>query len=76
MGSHFSTLPGRLYYWQEGSIDVDFVRVVDDRVIAYEVKSTHSTDITNILHFRKKFPKAEAVLVNLDSIEEFLDSKI
>lgn len=76
VGAHLTRLPGRLYYWQDGSFDVDFVRVVDDRIIAYEVKSTYNTDIPGLLKFKQQFPQTETQLINLSSIEEFLSTKV
>ena len=64
VGAYLLKLPGALYYWAEGNYEVDFVRVVDGKVIAYEVKSGLSYRTKSLVMFKKRFPKAEVIIVD------------
>ncbi len=63
IGSRLLELPGTLYYWSEGNYEVDFVRVVDDQIIAYEVKSGLKYKTKSLEVFKKKFPQASIEII-------------
>ncbi len=58
------------YYWQEGSLEVDYVVKLGRELIAVEVKSGRSKHAKSLGEIRKKYPKIKTVLV---SPENFLD---
>jgi len=65
-------LPGRVFYWSEGNYEVDFVRLVNQKVIAYEVKSglTHRSKSLEV--FKRRYPKATIEFVSRDNLESML----
>ena len=58
VGSELVKLPGKLFYWSEGNFEVDYVRVVDGEIIAYEVKSRATHKSKSVALFKKRFPEA------------------
>lgn len=64
IGTRLLNLPGTLYYWSEGNYEVDFVRVVDGEVTAYEVKSGLKYKTKSLEVFKKLYPKAKIEIID------------
>lgn len=66
----------KVYYWREGSHEVDFVLVKDSKVVAVEVKSNHDKDTSGLHAFQELFHPHRSVLVGEGgiAIETFLAS--
>lgn len=60
-----------LYYWREGSFEVDYVLQKGRTIWAIEVKSNDSQSIKGLEAFKKKFPSAHLVTINLRNYIEF-----
>lgn len=71
--SHLLKLPGSFYYWTDGKFEVDLVRTIDDRIIAYEIKSGVSQRIKSLAEFRKKFPESEVRIIDTAQVEQWLN---
>ena len=63
-----------LYYWREGSYEVDFLLEKEDKVIALEVKSGMKTENNGMGKFSEKFHSSKVLLVGSGGIpyNEFL----
>lgn len=70
VGAALLRLPGRLFYWREGSAEVDFVYEYGKTVVAVEVKSGRKKSARGLSVFQARFPHAKSVIV---TPENFLD---
>ncbi|MDO9552344.1 ATP-binding protein [Rhodonellum sp.] len=63
-----------LYYWREGNEEVDFVVEYKKKVIAFEVKSAKTGNLSGLNAFNKKFKPEKSLLIGDDGIpwQEFL----
>jgi len=52
-----------LFYWRKGNMEVDFVLVHGDKILALEVKSGAADDRSGLAAFRKEYPHAAVMLV-------------
>jgi predicted AAA+ superfamily ATPase len=65
--SQLLKLSGEFFYWADNKHEVDLVRRIGQRVIAYEIKSGTSQRIKSLHAFRKKFPDAESEIITFES---------
>ena len=63
-----------VYYWNNGSYEVDYVIEKDDKVIALEVKSGHQSKSKGLTLFEQEFQPTGLFLIGTDGIpfEKFL----
>ena len=75
---------GRLYYWQEGKHEVDFVLQRDELLFAFEVKSNARKPVSGLNAFSSKFQKAICISIDertasklllASKIDAFIDSE-
>ncbi len=67
----------KLYYWNDGNREVDYVLRRGDKLVAVEVKSVGRRDtLPGLEKFCREFPNARPLLVGADGIplEEFLQT--
>jgi predicted AAA+ superfamily ATPase len=75
VGAHLlaetSKKPGvKLFYWRDGSDEMDFVLQSGDKIIGIEVKSKVSErSPRNIAIFKERFPEAKTLLVGSDGMD-------
>ena len=69
VGARLLKLPGRLFYWSQGNYEVDYVRKVDDELIAYEVKSGLTHRAKSLELFKQHYPEAKVVVVDRQTVE-------
>lgn len=64
----------RLFYWRKGNVEVDFVLVRDDDILALEVKSGRTRSRSGLGQFRKEYPHARVMLIGDSGMpwQEFL----
>ena len=64
----------KVYYWNNGSYEVDYVIEKDDKVIALEVKSGHQSKSKGLTLFEQEFQPTGLFLIGTDGIpfEKFL----
>jgi predicted AAA+ superfamily ATPase len=64
----------KLYYWREGSCEVDFVIEYGGKLLGMEVKSGISTTSKGINKFASRYPDTKTIFIGTNgiSIEEFL----
>lgn len=64
----------QVYYWRERDMEVDYIVVSDDMVVAVEVKSGRRKMNSGIVEFEKKFRPMRSFIVGTGgiSVEEFL----
>jgi uncharacterized protein len=60
-----------LYYWREGSHEVDFILKFGKRIWAIEVKSGRRKNLSGLDSFLKKFPDAIPVVITPENYIEF-----
>lgn len=60
-----------LYYWREGSDEVDFVLKKGRKLYAIEVKSGRKKSQKGLEKFKVKFPEAKLILITFDNYKEF-----
>mgnify|MGYP002863327925 CR=1 FL=1 len=53
----------RLFYWRKGNMEVDFVLVHGEKILALEVKSGAKGDRSGLESFRKEYPHAGVMLI-------------
>ena len=63
VGAALLKLPGDLFYWSHGNYEVDFVRVYNNQILAYEVKSKPVEQTESIRQFKKLYPDASVEVV-------------
>ncbi len=71
VGADLNRLQGELYYWREGSNEVDYIYKLGKTVWSIEVKSGRKKSVRGLEKFTDKFPKARMVIVNSDNYESF-----
>ena len=52
-----------LFYWRKGNMEVDFVLVRGDKILALEVKSGSADDRSGLAAFRNEYPHSTVMLV-------------
>jgi len=64
----------RLFYWRKGNMEVDFVLVRDEDILALEVKSGRTRNRSGLEQFRKEYPHARVMLIGDSGMpwQEFL----
>ena len=64
----------KLYYWRKGNLEVDFVLVRDNHILALEVKSGRIRGRSGLEQFRKEFPHSRVMLIGDSGMpwQEFL----
>ncbi|MBC7714958.1 MAG: ATP-binding protein [Rhizobacter sp.] len=60
-----------LYYWREGSDEVDFVLKKGRRLYGIEVKSGRKKSPKGLEKFKVKFPEAKLIMITVDNYKEF-----
>ncbi|MFN8791941.1 MAG: ATP-binding protein, partial [Bdellovibrionales bacterium] len=71
VGAQLVRTDGQLYYWREGSAEVDYVLKRGRYVWAIEVKSRERPSYRGLEAFRKKYPKSYSVVVTLENYVDF-----
>jgi len=71
-GAYLARQPGDLYYWSDGRYEVDFVHVINESIVAYEVKSGRERDGKGLLKFAEKYPDATTRMIDDHEIEDLL----
>jgi predicted AAA+ superfamily ATPase len=66
VGAELAKLPGKLSYWSDGNFEVDFIREVNGRTIAYEVKSKRTKNPRSLERFMQQYSGAEIQIVTPD----------
>lgn len=72
IGAALLKLPGELFYWSHGNYEVDFVRVCNNEIIAYEVKSKLMERTESIRQFRKFYPDAKVEIIEPATVAHWL----
>lgn len=60
-----------LYYWREGSDEVDFVLKKGRKLYGIEVKSGRKKSQKGLEKFKVKFPEAKLIMITFDNYKEF-----
>jgi predicted AAA+ superfamily ATPase len=71
VGSQLVRTQEPLYYWREGSNEVDFILEVGRSIFAIEVKSGRKRSALGLNAFQAKFPGSKAVIITLENYQEF-----
>jgi len=68
----------RLFYWRKGHMEVDFVLVRDQDILALEVKSGRTRSRAGLEQFRKEYPHARVMLIGDTGMpwQEFLKMRM
>jgi uncharacterized protein len=67
IGAHLLHISNsEVFYWREGSSEVDFIVVKNDKVLAIEVKSTKNRQREGLSLFKSKFPGAYSLVLTKD----------
>jgi len=69
-GMVLATLPGRLYYWRDGNLEVDFV-YEGDCTFAIEVKSGKQRTSKGMEVFLTRFPDAVPIFITQENYDTF-----
>ena len=71
VGSQLVRIDEPLYYWREGSDEVDFVLKKGRKLYAIEVKSGRKKSQKGLLKFKEKFPEAKLVMITFENYKSF-----
>lgn len=71
VGAQLNRTDQSLYYWREGSDEVDYVLRVGRRIYAIEVKSGRKKSSKGLLKFKEKFQNAKSVTITLENYFDF-----
>jgi uncharacterized protein len=71
VGIELAKLPGKLFYWREGSSEVDFIYSTSSRLFGIEVKSNQTKKSTGLSKFRSQFPKAKTIYITDENFNLF-----
>lgn len=74
VGARLSRLPGRLYYWAEGSYEIDFVHEVDGEITGYEVKLGVTHRAKSIAQYKKRFPDSKIKIIEHSNATSFFSA--
>jgi len=69
----------KLWYWQQGNFEVDFVLTTKDKILGIEVKSGRRRErLLGLKLFSKQFPESKKLLIGAEglSFEEFFNLDI
>lgn len=72
VGARLLEMPGTVYYWSEANYEVDFVRIVNDEIFAYEIKHGLNYKTKSLDRFKKIYPKAKIEILDNENIENWL----
>lgn len=76
VGSMLNRLNGKLFYWREGSFEVDFVLEKGKALYAIEVKSNKKRPPSGLNKFKQKFPEAKICFITPENVQAFTKQKI
>lgn len=65
-------LPGSLYYWREGSYEVDFIYTKGSSIYAIEVKYKNIKKTKGLEAFIKKYPDSKPLVINVDNYKDVI----
>jgi predicted AAA+ superfamily ATPase len=71
VGAQLVRIDESLYYWREGSDEVDFVLKKGRKLYAIEVKSGRKKSLKGLEKFKEKFPEAKLIMITFDNYKEF-----
>jgi len=71
VGATLTRLSGNLYYWREGTAEIDYIYQEGQKLFAIEVKSGRKKSQKGLDEFRKKFPKARMAIISPENYLEF-----
>ena len=74
VGAQLQQLAGKLYYWREKNLEVDFVYKYRGTVYAIEVKSGRRKSSKGLDAFMERFPSAKPVIITPNNFPEFSES--
>ena len=66
---------GKLYYWREGKLEVDFVLELDNNLYAIEVKSGRRRNMRGLAKFLQRYPKSIPVIIDSDNVRPLLQAE-
>ena len=72
VGMALNRLPGELFYWREGSHEVDYVYCFQKKIYAIEVKSKFHKTQKSLYQFKKKFPAGNTLILTPDNYEKLI----
>ena len=72
IGAHLCKSFTEVSYWRDGNAEVDFVVVIDNIVIAIEVKSGRRKASSGLSEFKARFPGSRTILIDLELGQKFL----
>lgn len=72
VGCELMRLPGSLYYWRQGSDEVDYIYVYGRRVCAIEVKSGRKKTIKGLSRFLAEFAGSEGFVVTPENYQSVI----
>jgi len=72
VGAHLARGRGKLFYWQDGDYEVDYIVELDGIIYAIEVKSGRPRRSTSMGIFLRKYPKAIPVTIHEENLAQFL----
>lgn len=71
VGAQLNRTDQSLYYWREGSDEVDYVLKEGRRIYAIEVKSGRKKSSKGLLKFKEKFKNSKSVTITTENYFEF-----
>ncbi|RIL09339.1 MAG: AAA family ATPase [Proteobacteria bacterium] len=71
VGAQLSRTDQELYYWREGSYEVDYVLTSGKNVWAIEVKSGRKRSLQGLDRFKSKVPSCKQVLITKENYFDF-----
>ncbi len=66
---------GKLYYWRDGKLEVDFVLELDNNLYAIEVKSGRRRNMRGLAKFLQRYPKSIPIIIDLDNVIPLLQAE-
>jgi predicted AAA+ superfamily ATPase len=72
IGAHLCQSFREVTYWREGHAEVDYVVSWEEKLIGIEIKSGRKKSAKGLSEFKRRFPKAHAVVMDRELGERFL----
>lgn len=60
-----------LFYWREGSYEVDYILKIGRKIYAIEVKSGRRKKGSGLTYFKKRFPTSKLLIISTENYSEF-----
>ncbi len=71
VGAELARCCDQLYYWREGNEEVDYVALIEGKLLAVEVKSGRRKTASGLKAFTEKYPSSQPIIITPEIFPRF-----